>query len=42
MFLYALYGKKTKNNLLGTIIENVSSSVFCVMKWNKKCIDNRF
>jgi len=27
---------------LGEIIENVSSSVFCVVKRNKKCIENRF
>lgn len=26
----------------GVIIKNVSSSVFCVVKRNKKCIENRF
>ena len=29
-------------NPLGVIIKNVSSSVFCVVKRNKKCIENRF
>jgi len=27
---------------LGAIIQNVSSSVFCEVKRNKKCIENRF
>ncbi|WP_051929345.1 hypothetical protein [Flavobacterium sp. 83] len=30
------------NNPLGAIIKNVNSSVFCVVKRNKKCIENRF
>ena len=29
-------------NRLGVIIKNVSSSVFCAEKRNKKCIENRF
>ena len=29
-------------NPLGAIIQNVSSSVFCAVKRNKKCIENRF
>ena len=32
----------TQFNPLGVIIKNVSSSVFCVMKWNKKSIEHRF
>ncbi len=30
------------NNPLGVIIKNVYSSVFCAVKRNKKCIENRF
>ena len=29
-------------NPLGVIVQNVSSSVFCGVKRNKKCIENRF
>ncbi len=29
-------------NPLGVIIKNVNSSVFCGVKRNKKCIENRF
>jgi len=27
---------------LGVIIKNISSSIFCAVKRNKKCIKNRF
>ena len=29
-------------NLLGVITKKVCSSVFCAVKQNKKCIENRF
>jgi hypothetical protein len=37
-----LLSKLSITKQLGVIIKNVSSSVFCVVKRNKKCIENRF